>query len=132
MKVAEYLDICGRNNIVMNLSKFQFCQDTIDFSGFKVFPTNLMPSDKMLESIRNFPSPTDISGACAWLDWSTRWHLLLPPAQPSTSLNGPQVGTCLAKDYSGKGVRFLPVFLQSPKLFPRRLVCVFEGKQILA
>ena len=61
-KLASYLDTWAKNNIVLNPTKFQFCQDTIDFAGFQISPTSLMHSEKMLESIRNFPTPADISG----------------------------------------------------------------------
>ena len=66
IKVASYLNICAKNNIVLNPAKFQFCQDTIDFAGFQISLTSLMPSEKMLESIRKFPTPTDISGVRAY------------------------------------------------------------------
>ena len=41
-KVASYLDVCVKNNIVLNPTKFQFCQDTIDFAGFQISSTSLM------------------------------------------------------------------------------------------
>ena len=66
LKVAKYLNLCAQNNIVLNPDKFQFCQDTVNFAGFRVSPTSLMPSEKTLEAIRNFPRPTDITGARAW------------------------------------------------------------------
>jgi hypothetical protein len=51
---------------MLNPAKFQVCQDTIDFAGFQISPTNLMPSEKILDSIRKFPTPTDISGVRAY------------------------------------------------------------------
>lgn len=66
LKVAEYLNLCAQNNIVLNPDKFQFCLDTVNFAGFRVSPTSLMPSEKTLEAIRNFPRPTDITGARAF------------------------------------------------------------------
>ena len=35
LKVAEYLNLCAQNNIVLNPAKFQFCQDTVNFAGFR-------------------------------------------------------------------------------------------------
>ena len=37
-KVASYLDTCAKNNILLNPTKFQFCQDTIDFAGSRSLP----------------------------------------------------------------------------------------------
>ena len=66
LRMCEYLHSCASSGIVLNPDKFQFCQDQIEFAGLKVSKTNLMPSDKMLEAIRNFPKPTDITGVRAW------------------------------------------------------------------
>ena len=65
-RMAQYLDVCAKNNIILNPAKFQFCQDTIDFAGFQVSLTSLMPSEKMLESIRKFLTPKNISGVRAY------------------------------------------------------------------
>ena len=143
-KVASYLDTCAKNNIVLNPTKFQFCQDTIDFAGFRISPTNLMPSEKMLESIRNFPTPTDISGARAYFglvnqvayafamteemypmrhllspktpfEWTPELDILFERSKQiivdkiieAVRLFDPKLPTCLATDFSGKGVGFL-------------------------
>ena len=66
LQVCSYLDRCARNGIVLNPEKFQFCQDTADFAGLQVSPTSVMPSAKILQSIANFPAPSDITGARAW------------------------------------------------------------------
>ena len=66
LHVARYLDLCARNGIVLNPDKFQFCQDVVLFAGLEVTPTNIRPSCKFLDAIRNFPAPRDISGARAW------------------------------------------------------------------
>ena len=33
-RVIKYLDLVGRNSIVLSPEKFQFCQHEIDFTGF--------------------------------------------------------------------------------------------------
>ena len=65
-QVCRFLDLCARNGIILNKEKFQFCQDTVLFAGLQVSSSSVMPSDKLLNSIRNFPVPKDISGARAW------------------------------------------------------------------
>ena len=66
LQVSKFLDLCARNGIILNKEKFQFCQDTVLFAGLKVSKSSVMPSDKLLDSIKNFPVPKDISGARAW------------------------------------------------------------------
>ena len=65
-QACKWLDLCARNGITLNPAKFQFAQDDVIFAGLTITPTNVKPSKKFLDSIKNFPQPTDISGARAW------------------------------------------------------------------
>ena len=65
-QACEWLDLCARNGITLNPQKFQFAQDTVDFAGLSITPTNVRPGAKFLNAIKDFPTPTDISGARAW------------------------------------------------------------------
>lgn len=62
----DYLTFCGNNGIVLSARKFKFCRDEIDFAGLKITKTGIAPSDKMLNAIQNFPSPTNLTDARAW------------------------------------------------------------------
>ena len=65
-QACRWLDLCAKNGITLNPKKFQFCQDEVDFAGLTITPTNVKPSAKFLDSVRNFPRPKDITGARAW------------------------------------------------------------------
>ena len=65
-QACEWLDLCAKNGITLNSKKFQFSQDTVNFAGLQITPTNVTPSEKFLDSIRKFPKPKDITGARAW------------------------------------------------------------------
>ena len=65
-QTCEWLNLCAENGITLNPNKFQFAQDTVDFAGLTITPTNVKPSSKFLDSIAKFPTPKDISGARAW------------------------------------------------------------------
>ena len=65
-QTCEWLDLCAQNGITLNPKKFQFAQHTVTFAGVQITPTNVAPSEKFLDSIRNFPTPKDITGARAW------------------------------------------------------------------
>ena len=62
----EYLTVCEENGITLNEDKFQFCQDTVEFGGLKITQHGICPSEKILSAIRNFPKPTNITGARSW------------------------------------------------------------------
>ena len=46
---------------MFNAKKFQFCQDEAEFVGFTIGKGILKPSPKILESIKSFPVPKNIS-----------------------------------------------------------------------
>ena len=58
---VHWLDLCGRNGITLNPSKFVFCRSTVTFAGFEITPTSVRPCPKQLEAIRNFPTPQNIT-----------------------------------------------------------------------
>ena len=65
-QACDFLSLCGENGITLNPSKFQFAEETVEFAGFQITPTNVQPSKKYLEAILNFPTPTDITGVRSW------------------------------------------------------------------
>jgi len=62
----NYIKLCGDNGIVFNPEKFQFAKDTVEFAGFDITPQGYRPNEKILEGIKNFPSPTNITGVRSW------------------------------------------------------------------
>ena len=63
---CQWLDLCGQNGITLHPKKFQFAQDVVDFSGLTVTSESIKPQQKFLDSILQFPTPKDITGARAW------------------------------------------------------------------
>ena len=59
----DLLDTCARNGIVINKSKFQFCQSEVNFAGLTVNNTGVHPSKHIMDAISNFPPPTDLAKA---------------------------------------------------------------------
>lgn len=95
MKTCKYLHLCSTNGIIFNPEKFVFSKDEVDFLGFKVTKDSLKPADHMLQAIKKFPTPTDISGirsffglvnqvsyAFAMTDTMTPFRDLLKPSTP--------------------------------------------------
>ena len=61
-QACAWFDLYALNGITLNLKKFQFAQDTVEFAGLTITPTDISPSKTFLDAIRNFPIPTDITG----------------------------------------------------------------------
>ena len=66
LQTCKFLTLCSKNGIVFNKKKFQFCQDEVEFAGFCIGKNTVRPSEKILESIRDFPVPKNISDVRGW------------------------------------------------------------------
>ena len=62
----DYLTTCAEHGIVLSVKKFQFCQKQVDFAGFCLTSSGIRPTEAMLDSIQNFPTPKDITGIRSW------------------------------------------------------------------
>ena len=65
-QTCSFLTLCSKNGIVFNEKKFQFSRDEVDFAGFIIGSDEVRPSEKILESIRDFPIPKNISDVRGW------------------------------------------------------------------
>ena len=65
-RAIDFLILVGTNGVVLNESKLQFAQRIIDFAGFRVTDEKLEPAEKFLNAIRDFPTPSNISGVRSW------------------------------------------------------------------
>lgn len=65
-QVVQWLDICGRNGITLNPSKFHFGQDTVEFAGFTIGKNEVKPAAHFYEAIQNFPTPQSITDIRSW------------------------------------------------------------------
>ena len=88
----DYLTICANNGIVVNESKFQFCQDEVEFAGLSVTNNGIQPSESLLSAIKDFPPPTDLTSARSWfglvnqVSWA---YAISPLMQPFRDLIKP-------------------------------------------
>ena len=65
-QAVEWLDICGRNGIILNPEKFQFAQNSVQFAGFEITLDEVKPCKEYIESVANFPEPQNITDARSW------------------------------------------------------------------
>ena len=64
--MVDWLDLCGRNGIVLNPDKFVFARKTVEFAGFIITPTSVKPCPRSIEAIKNFPTPKNITDIRSW------------------------------------------------------------------
>ena len=62
-QAINWLDICGRNDITFNLTKFVFISDTVESAGFQI-TDSITPC--YMQAILDFPRPKNITDICSW------------------------------------------------------------------
>lgn len=62
----EYINNCSKNGIVFNPQKFHFAEKEVEFAGFLITEDGIKPTKKMTETIRNFPTPKNITDIRSW------------------------------------------------------------------
>ena len=64
--ICEILSQCNQNGMIFSPAKFEFAKETVEFAGFKINIEEIKPTDKYVEAIRIFPTPTNISEVRGW------------------------------------------------------------------
>ena len=62
----DYLTLCVENGVVINESKFQFCQPEVEFAGLRITDSGIAPSHSILAALQEFPCPTNLESARSW------------------------------------------------------------------
>ena len=65
-QTIQYLDLCGRNGIVLNPKKFTFAANEVEFAGFEITMTNVRPCNRFLRAILDFPTPINLTDIRSW------------------------------------------------------------------
>ena len=59
--VCKMLEVCHNSGLIFNRDKFQFGQDVVEFARFVITIDGVRPCKKFLDTIRAFPTPTNIT-----------------------------------------------------------------------
>ena len=54
-RACEFLDLCGKNGVVLSPKKFQFAEETVDFVGFTVTSSGFSPPRSSWQASWTFP-----------------------------------------------------------------------------
>ena len=65
-KVLKYLELTGRNGVIVNPKKFQFSSREVDFAGFRDTASGVKPLPKYIDAIATFPRPRTFTDVRAW------------------------------------------------------------------
>jgi hypothetical protein len=60
-RICLLLSHCNKNGMVFSPEKFVFAKETVEVAGFEITMEGIKPTDKYIEAIKNFPTPTNIS-----------------------------------------------------------------------
>ena len=61
-----YIKHCHENGIIFNPDKFQFAKDEVNFAGFVVTQDGYKPPEKILNAIRDFRTPQNLTDVRSW------------------------------------------------------------------
>jgi hypothetical protein len=65
-RTMKFLSTVGNAGIVLNPTKFQFAERTVDFAGFCVSESSITPLPKYIDAIRHFPRPKSTTDIRSW------------------------------------------------------------------
>jgi hypothetical protein len=66
-RTLDYFKLVGRAGVVLNPGKFQICERTVNFAGFRVSDQSVEALPKFFEAIKDFPTPKSTTDIRSWL-----------------------------------------------------------------
>ena len=57
----NYLKTVGENGVNLNKKKFTFGKSEVDYAGFRITNDRVLPLEKNLQALKEFPTPKNIS-----------------------------------------------------------------------
>ena len=82
--IAEVLTRCRKQGLTISSKKLQV-GSTLPFAGYSLSPTGVSPDSERVHSIRNFPSPTDVTTVRSFLGLANQLGHFLPDLATSTT-----------------------------------------------
>ena len=66
MRTCEYLSLTSAAGIIMNSDKFKFAERCVEFLGLELKENSIKPGRELINSIRDFSRPQDLSSTRSW------------------------------------------------------------------
>ena len=96
----DFLQTCASKGIVLNASKFRFCEKEITFAGFNITPNGIKPSESTLRALKEFPTPKSTTDVRSWFGLVQQVAFAHSVSEDLAPLR------CLLKDEEGKKHKF--------------------------
>ena len=71
-RVCQALDTGSNHRAIFNPKKFQFCAREVEYAGLVISDTGVKPPPELFQSIRDFPTPRNITDVRAWFGMVAR------------------------------------------------------------
>ena len=65
-RMIDFLSNVGSSGVVLNPDKLQFAKRTVNFAGFQISETNIVPLPKYIDAIQTFPVPNSTTDIRSW------------------------------------------------------------------
>ena len=65
-RVCNILSHCNKSGMMFSRKKFNFAKEEVEFAGITISKEGIKPTDDYLETIANFPTPTNIHDIRSW------------------------------------------------------------------
>ena len=131
-RTIEFIDLCARTGIVLNLEKFQFSQPVVDFAGFRITEDTVEPLPKYIDAIKGFPTPKNIKDIRSWfglVNQVAHYAQLRDMMAPFREFLSPKVkfvwSPQLDSIFEESKVRIIEAIREGVKIFdPKRRTCL--------
>jgi len=131
-RIIDFVELCGRNGIVLNFNKFQFAQREVTFAGFRITETEVKPLEKYIKAILDFPTPTRTTDIRSWfglVHQVAHYNKLINMLEPFKPFLSPKTKFIwndeLNRTFEASKIEIVNAIKQGVEIFdPKKLTCL--------
>ena len=131
-RIIDFVELCGRNGIVLNFNKFQFAQREVTFAGFRITETEVKPLEKYIKAILDFPTPTRTADIRSWfglVHQVAHYNKLINMLEPFKPFLSPKTKFTwndeLNRTFEASKIEIVNAIKQGVEIFdPKKLTCL--------
>ncbi len=120
--VIDVLDRCRAHKITLNPKKFQFCQEELEYVGYRIGKEGIKADTHKLEAIEKFPEPTQLVELRSFMGLVNQFTDFTPhiaqAAEPLRGLMKPKNAFVWSQDHSAAFSAVKQALIKPPVLAP--------------